>query len=163
MGRYCHINNEIHLNFAHKFSDKFEDSEREGIRGEIRSNLCGDLQTYKHSDENYYCIFHLPDKDKNIEEFRRVAGKVIIKIQNQIKQLNDLPDDKKESEKAKIKYDFRYVRFPCVFGLRDTVEVEADFSYATFFDDAYFMKTEFLGYANFDSVCFHKLSTLTKI
>ncbi|HEX8399652.1 MAG TPA: hypothetical protein VF644_19620 [Pyrinomonadaceae bacterium] len=154
----CHINNEIHHNLANKCSNEVEEMERERIRSEIRRNLCSDLQTHKHSDDNYYCIFHLPNKDKNIEEFRKASGKVITKIQNQIKQLNDLTDDKKKLEKAKIKYDFRYVRFPCVFGLGHTVEIQADFSHATFFDDAYFMKTEFLGYANFDSVSFHKLA-----
>lgn len=159
MDKRCYINSKIHLNLANKFSNEYEEMQRESIRSEIRKNLCDDLQIYKHSDENYYCIFHLPNKDKNIEEFREASRKVITKIQKQIEKLNDLPDDKKESEKAKIKYDFRYALFPCDFGFRGSkVEVEMNFSHATFLGVADFMKTEFLGYANFDSVTFHKIA-----
>ena len=159
MDKRCHVSDEIHLNLAEKFSNDYEKLRQESIRDEIRRNLCGDLQTYKYSDENYYCIFHLPNKDKNVEEFRESSGSIITKIQIQIAKIHELPDEKKQLEKANIKYDFRYVRFPCHFGFRgQKVEVEADFSHSTFFEAADFMNTEFLGYANFDSVKFHKLA-----
>jgi uncharacterized protein YjbI with pentapeptide repeats len=159
MNHTCFVNGQIETNLAGNHSESFLETERQIIREEIRRNLCNGLAAYKHIDGNYYCIFHLPDKDKDQQEFREASINVITKIQKQIDNLKDLPDDKKESAKAKIKYDFRYVRFPCAFGFRGRkVEVEMNFSHATFFDVADFMKTEFLSYANFDSVTFHKIA-----
>ena len=80
-------------------------------------------------------------------------------MHRKLEEVKNLPDDKRKSEITKIKYDFRYVRFPCAYGFRDAkIEVEMDFSHATFFDVADFMNTDFIGYANFDSVKFHKIA-----
>lgn len=157
MSRECFINSEIHINLAGNHSDDYLEMIKRSEKDEIRRNLCNDFQTHKYLDGNYYCIFHLPKEDKNLDEFHDASYKLISKTQKQIESLNTISDEKKQIELSKLKYDFRYVRFPCPFGFRSRkIPVEIDFSHATFYDFADFMKTEFLGYANFDSVIFHK-------
>jgi uncharacterized protein YjbI with pentapeptide repeats len=130
-------------------SDRFDDI------GETQQDLCLDLPKYKHIDGKYYCILHLPKKDKNRNEFSNSISNIIRKVDSKITEIEKLSEAKQQVEKNKLKYDFRYVWFPCAFSLRSKqVKVKADFKSATFCDHADFQETIFLDRANFGYVSF---------
>lgn len=146
-------------NIETKLQCHIHDNAKELKIDEIGENLCGNLSTYKHIDKNFYCILHFPDKNKDRNEFSSAISSILRSVDNKIIEIEKLPEKKQQVEKDKLRYDFRYVWFPCNFSLRSKkVKVEANFAYATFCEIADFMKTEFLGYANFDSVSFHKIA-----
>ena len=64
MSHICFVNNVIKTNLADNPSQQTEELEKYSILSEIRRNLCENLQTHKHSNENYYLFFIFQKKTK---------------------------------------------------------------------------------------------------
>lgn len=150
------------------------DNVGDGQANDIRENVCQDLPLSRHSDDNDYCLFHLPDEKKDgYNEFTNKFGKFEEKFKERLKQIEEkiaaieeLPEDERDEARRKISYDFSYVWFPSYVELKDykfqavvyfsfaTFSAGADFGSAAFSSDAYFISTTFSSYTSFSSATF---------
>ncbi len=113
---------------------------------ELREKVCiNDEPLTKHTDGNYYCLFHKPTKEKDIVKFEAKVQTRLKAVDNEFAIIEKLLP-KKEQEKAKIKlsYDFQYVWFPSDVNFGENkFGVKANFSCATFSAKAYLIETTF--------------------
>ncbi len=126
----------------------------------IREKVCVKEEYFsltKHSDGKYYCLFHLPTKEKNITKFEEIFELRLQNVHEQIAEIEKLQIIEQQNQaKGKLSHDYRYVWFPSWFNFfsERTIEVEVDFSNATFMAKTDFWSTTFLGMANFNSTIF---------
>lgn len=125
---------------------------------EIRKNVCEnglDNSLIEHTDGKYYCLLHLPTKEKNLDKFEGNFRTALFSVRRTLAKINDLPKNKQEKAKDKVFYDFRYVYFPDYVDLREyEFEVNVDFSSATFLEGCNFKETVFSSSATFQSTKF---------
>ena len=127
----CHIHDHI--------------QERDDIN-DVRENVCRNLATTEHIDGKYYCLLHLPTKDK-AEKFNFVFEARLKEIDDKVAKIEaDFPEDKDKqaTQKNNLTYDFRYVWFPAIFNGKRKYLVTANFSSATFSAAADFSSAKFL-------------------
>jgi hypothetical protein len=98
---------------------------------DVRKKVCRNLETTKHTDGNYYCLFHQPTEEKNdasgnsrVKQFADLFDARLYEHDKAIAKIEaEFPDDKDKQPKAKheqgIYYDFRYVWFPPHISFRD--------------------------------------------
>lgn len=136
---------------------------------EIREKVCVSEVDYprkKHSDGNYYCLFHHPTKEKNISKFEEIFERRLQAVWKQVSGIEKLPIDQQNQTRRDIPHDFRYVWFPSWVNLSELIfESNVNFSYATFSGQTDFWSSTFKGTANFNSAIFNdraKFSSATK-
>ena len=130
---------------------------------EIRANVCcNDEPPTEHTDSKYYCLFHLPAKEK-AEKFEEKFKERLEKIKEKLKRVENLPEEEREAERRKISYDFRYAWFPALVNFSQyKFSADAYFSLATFSADAYFSSATFSAYAYFSSATFSAYAYFSK-
>ncbi len=134
-----------------RIHDKVEVWEVDDIRANV---CCNDEPPTEHTDGKHYCLFHLPTKEK-AEKFAVKFKERLEKIEKELKRVENLPEEEREAERWKIRYDFRYVWFPSwVSFSRYKFSAVAYFSSATFSADAYFSEATFSAVADFSSATF---------
>ena len=137
----CHIHDHI--------------QERDDIN-DVRENVCRNLATTEHIDGKYYCLLHLPTKDK-AEKFNFVFEARLKEIDDKVAKIEaDFPEDKYEqaTQKNNLTYDFRYVWLPANVNRLRNYSVRANFGWATFSAAADFRSVTFSAAADFRSVTF---------
>ncbi len=121
----------------------------------IRANVCVNNEDVKEYKGKHYCLFHLPTKDKDIQEFEKSFRDRLEEVEQNLAEIEKLPEEEQEKEKAKLRYDFRYIWFPSFLNLSDyKFEVVANFRSATFSAFANFRSVIFSAFAFFNSVTF---------
>ena len=147
----------------------------------IRGNVCvNELPLNKYTDGNYYCLFHLPTKDKDIFKFNEILQSRLNLIRNQIDETEDLDEKENTLELTKARlalgdehvfkfgngaddsyqqrkptYDFSYVFFPSLANFIDyEFKARVNFSSTTFSEAAHFSLGKFTKYADFGSAKF---------
>lgn len=124
-------------------------------KDDLRRHLCRNLPTSKHSDGNYYCLLHKPDKNKNIEEFQRIIDERIDEINEEFNKLEMLSETESQQAKESIKYKFPWVWFPTGIDFANKNFVgDVDFREAKFGNNASFNSATFGGVANFSRAKF---------
>lgn len=112
---------------------------------EIRANVCVNDEPFtKHSDGNYYCLFHLPSENKDVEKFEQIFRERLGAVEIKLLAITELPEQKQEDAKNEITYDFNFVWFPSV----------VDLCGYTFSADVYFNSATFLWGVDFDAATF---------
>ena len=124
----------------------------------IRHKVCvsaSDCPLTKFNDE-HYCLFHLPVEEKNDDaKFDQHFQLRLDAVEKRLVEIENLPEDERETAKSEVRYDFRYVWFPSMVDLDNyKFSVYADFSGATFSTHAKFTKTTFSAYADFTKTTF---------
>jgi hypothetical protein len=150
----------------------------------IRQDVCFNDEPLTEFEGKYYCLFHLPDKQKDSIKFGEIISERVKSIEAKIIAAEELPEDKRNNELKKISYDFRFVWFPDVmffnmyhfkvgvffnsatfsadtYFIYTTFSADADFNSATFLVDAYFNSANFSGLANFSKTKFSKTGITT--
>ena len=82
----------------------------------VRKNVCRDLATTEHTDGKYYCVLHLPTKDK-AEKFKPIFQARLKEINDKVAEIEaSFPEDKDKQANLKndLAYDFHYVWFPAI-------------------------------------------------
>jgi hypothetical protein len=143
----------------------------------IHEKVCINDEQFTEFENNYYCLFHLPTKEKDIEKFEQKFKERLIEIEEKVTETEKLPLEELVDARNGLLYDFRYVCFPSKVSfykynfvafanfskttfLEDanfksaTFSAVADFSYVTFSNEASFRWTVFLAYADFRLVTF---------
>ena len=122
---------------------------------DIRVNVCVNNEDIKEYEGKHYCLFHLPTKDKDIQKFEKNFRDKLAEVEQNLADIEKLPEEEQEIEKAKLSYDFRYVFFPSKLNFfKYKFEVAASFMSATFSAAANFISATFSGGADFISVKF---------
>lgn len=144
---------------------------------DIHESVCVNDEPFTKFRGKYYCLFHLPTKDKDDEKFKEKFRARLKAVDEKLAEIEELPEDERELSKLKISYDFRYVWFPSIFNLSlykfsavadfssatfsavaefisTTFSADAYFIWATFSADAYFSKAIFSAVAYFGSATF---------
>jgi len=123
---------------------------------DIRREVCvSDIPFLKHSDGNYYCLFHLPTTDKDIVKFNEIFQIRLDEVKQRIADIEKLPEHQQEREKSKIFYNFRYVYFPSRVDFQDACfSVAVSFKEATFSGPINFQSAKFLQNAEFRAASF---------
>lgn len=133
------------------------DKVNEALEGDtIRRDVCvNDEDFIKHTNGNYYCLFHLPSKEKNIEKFKKVFEYRIKEVESKIDEIEKLPEDDRDQAKQSVYHDFRYVWFPTSIDLSGKrIRVLAVFDASVFSSDCSFRKTIFENQTTFYSTEF---------
>jgi len=120
---------------------------------DIREKVCvAHYGLIKHSDNNHYCLFHLPAKEKDPEEFERILQEKLKAVEEKFESLTT---EEIEEDNHGITLDFRYVWFPskAIF-YSYHFKVFTDFSKATFSDVASFREATFSAVAVFSKAAF---------
>jgi uncharacterized protein YjbI with pentapeptide repeats len=149
-----------HLCHVH---DKCGDYVYSNERKVYRYHICRNLETTIHIDGKYYCLLHLPTKDKDADKFQQIIDECFDEVAEGIAKIEaELPEDDWEEAKAKLDYDFRYVWFPKDISFPNkTFSGWADFSWATFNAEADFSSAKFEGYAIFSLAEFKDYSSFS--
>lgn len=114
-------------------------------RDTIRKNICNGLQLIEYKDGNRYCIFHLPTKEKNHDEFTSLCFAKIESLDRNLIQIeNNFHESQKAKAKSRLILDFRFVWFPKdIYFLDKIFKIKVDFSNAYFSSDVAFNKSIF--------------------
>ena len=134
----------------------------------IRKNVCfNEAPLIKHTDNEQYCIFHLPSKDKDKKTFEGTSGNEkgvnftdalnyrLNFFEIKLDEIEKLTGYEQEEIKKDFYYDFRYVWFPSKLPLRrHRFRANVDFESATFSSVADFKGAKFTGDANFSYATF---------
>ena len=91
----------------------------------------------------HYCLFHLPNPDKDAAKFKKLFEIKHNDMKNRIEDAKTLSEAELIKTKPDLKYDFRYIRFPG--------EITLDCKFAA---PVYLRSTEFYGDANFNWAIF---------
>lgn len=119
----------------------------------IRQKVCvNDLELIRHTDGKYYCLFHLPTKDKDIITFEELLRARLVSLKQEVPAVEGPSEEEGDSAK---RYDFRYLWFPSFanFGAF-SFDAFANFKSATFSDDGYFSSATFSADADFSETTF---------
>lgn len=121
----------------------------------IHEHVCvksGDYSLTKFEDGNYYCLFHLPTRDKDVSKFEEIFKSRILEVDNKIEENKKLG---KSNRKEGTSYKFQYVWFPSEVNLHGK-EFKADvfFRYATFARSVELGIAKFRGQAQFSKATF---------
>jgi hypothetical protein len=125
---------------------------------DIHRNVCfkEDKSKFIKCGGNYYCLFHLPRKNKR-ERFRKKFEDRIEKIKRKVAETDVLPKIIRKKAINKLAYDFRYVYFPEKVSLEGhEFEVAVDFSSAEFTGAVSFCSAVFFQDVKFSSTVFHE-------
>jgi hypothetical protein len=126
-----------------------------GSKNSIRENVCVNDEPLTEFKGKYYCLFHMPTKDKDVEKFEKIFKARLKAVEEKISAIEKEPEEERESAKRKISYDFRYVWFPSfVYLARYKFSADAEFLSATFSAEAFFLSATFSAYTWFDSATF---------
>ncbi len=149
----CHIHDD-----AHKLSVN-----------DIHYKVCVNNEPLiKHINGKFYCFFHLPTKDKDMDKFEELFHARLDKIEKEIQEAKLLVGYEQDEALSRISYDFRYVWFPLRVDLASykfsvfvsfnsaTFCYFANFNSATFLDRVSFSSATFLAKANFTEITFSK-------
>jgi len=122
----------------------------------IRENVCVTVEPLtKHTDGKYYCLFHLPVKEKDIAKFEKIFKMRLNEAEKEAAKIEALCEDELDKSKEGFYYDFRYVWFPSEVRLINyNFLAEADFKSATFTANAYFIFAIFSAGADFSLTTF---------
>lgn len=134
----------------------------------IRENVCVKESDYplQNTDGKYYCLFHLPTEEKDIDRFEEIFQTRLNSIKEKFAVVEELPEQEREKAKSALSYNFDYVWFPSGIYLREynflavanfssaIFSNGADFSSATFLSDAYFGSATFSAGTSFRSATF---------
>lgn len=120
-------------------------------RESVQAAVCGNLNTYKHTDGNSYCILHLPSAEKPSALFESALADKISAVEGRFSQINkDLAKALQMEAVSQLKYDFRYVWFPTDKNFSKRIFVaKVDFSGAVFNGAAFFKSSTFAREARF--------------
>lgn len=141
--RQCHIH------------DKVGNVEAVRIREKVCVNENDDCLP-NHTDGKYYCLFHLPTKEKDIPKFEEIYQTRLRTLWKQVDEIKKLPIQQQNQAKSKLAYDFPYVWFPSWVNLSELkFEVDANFYHATFSSQTDFWTATFERTANFNSATFY--------
>lgn len=123
---------------------------------EIHKSVCINYEGLTEFEGNYYCIFHLPTKDKDAVWFEQIFRDKLEVVEQEVTKIRSGFTELGETEATPlVKYDFRYVWFPSVIDLYGyKYWAYANFRSATFSSDANFRSASFLGPADFSSASF---------
>jgi len=123
---------------------------------DIRNNVCtNDLALIAHTDGKYYCLFHLPTKNKDVATFERVFRDRLNLIDIGVANTRALSREERQDPQQKLFYDFRYVWFPSeVIAVDKTFKVKTDFGRATFLIGANFKSATFSADVSFSHAIF---------
>ena len=87
--------------------------------------MCVNDEELTEFEGKHYCLFHLPTKDKDIEKFKEKFNERLKAVENEIAEIEKLPEEEQADAKSEISYNFRYVWFPSevtvkirIYGLR---------------------------------------------
>lgn len=138
------------------------------VEREVRDEVClkhPDYELIKFEDGKYYCLFHLPTQNKDIEKFDKLLKIRLSKIKTTITENEKLI---KNGQKTKaVSYNFNFVWFPSgvnfhgetfdapVFFRNATFSRGVEFGIAKFFHQAQFHNSNFLGTAIFADAHFY--------
>lgn len=128
-------------------------------KSKIREKICvreDEHPLTKHVDGKYYCLFHLPNKDKNKNrEFEKIFQARLNAVEAEIAEKKKLPKEEWKAAKKEISYDFRFVWFPSTINLAQyEFDAATYFRLATFAADVNFKGAKFSSTANFVGVKF---------
>ena len=129
---------------------------------DIRANVCYDEEPLTEFNGKYYCLFHLPNKEKNVNgKFDEKFSERLKAIEAEITRAEELPEEKSKQKLREISYDFRFVWFPSDISFKNYhFKVRTDFSSATFSDMVYFGLARFIADADFSNTKFHKAGNI---
>lgn len=122
---------------------------------DIRQNVCVDDESLTaHTDGWSYCIFHLPDKEKDIRKFEEKFQTKLRRIEYAVAENEKLSKDQRNVNRG-VLYDFRYIRFPTKIDFKDyQFRAAVDFSFAAFSSTTHFDLAVFSADASFRSAVF---------
>ncbi|HQU81713.1 MAG TPA: pentapeptide repeat-containing protein [Pyrinomonadaceae bacterium] len=153
--KMCHIHNELkHWHDKNVIRKNVCISPEETEKYELKEHLT-------EFEGNYYCLFHLPTKEKDVAKFEEIFQARLEKIDKQCAEIDvEFPNDEEKQGEAKrhrnIDYDFCYIWFPSDVRLSDRQFSEyTNFSSATFNANANFGSATFSAIANFNSTIFN--------
>jgi len=132
----------------------------------IRENVCVKDEPLTKFEGKYYCLFHLPITDKNIEKFEETFRARLKAVEVKLSTAEKTFEEAKEHNKLEIFYDFRYLWIPSKLDLRFynflahtnfrnvTFADDVDFSLSRFASSVDFYSTTFIGDSEFGSAVF---------
>lgn len=130
----------------------------------IRVKICRELSLVNHTDGKYYCILHLPTKEKDIAMFEEVFQARLDEVKHQEHEIEKLSKGKYSEAKHSFSYDFRFVWFPSkVILTNHEFKVFADFSSVTFAEFVSLKFSKFEASANFRFATFEKTADFRTI
>ncbi len=121
----------------------------------VHEDVCQDLKfkTKQHTDGKYYCFLHLPDEDKDSDEFKKIINQRFEDVAASVGKVV-LPFSENDNKTGKMNC-FKYVWFPDGFRFSNKIFIgEVDFSSAFFSGDVMFIRAVFEGTAYFTSAIF---------
>ena len=122
---------------------------------DIRQNVCVTPEVIRHTDDKYYCLFHLPTKEKDIAKFEEVFKERLKAIEEKIAEIEKLPEDEREFARSKVSYDFHFVWFPSKVVFKNyKFSARSNFILATFSASTFFDSTTFSANTDFSSATF---------
>jgi uncharacterized protein YjbI with pentapeptide repeats len=131
------------------------DSVAEFETSEIRDKACVKGEPLIEFSGNYYCLFHLPTDEKDVETFIKLVKARFAETERKIDELEKISKTEKKTRKEDTYYDFAYVWFPERISFSHyKFRVAPDFSHATFSKSVFFEETAFEDWAYFESTNF---------
>jgi len=138
----CHIHDEV----------------EDWVVDNIRKRVCIPKLEYPLTEfeGKYYCLFHLPTKEKDFDKFDQFFKAKLETIEKEnLAETEKLPKYEQKIAEDEVQCDFRYVWFPSAVNFSHYNFLRgADFDSATFTGDADFGSVTFTGDANFLSATF---------
>lgn len=121
----------------------------------IRKNVCVFDEPLTEFEGKFYCLFHLPTIEKDINKFKEKFESSLSRIEKILVLIEKDTDEAKKNYEKIPSYDFRYVWFPSPIDLENYKFVApADFSFTVFSGVADLNSTLFSGNVNFSSATF---------
>lgn len=132
----------------------------------IRENVCVPNSEYQLTlfDGQYYCLFHLPTKDKDVKMFDQIFHKRIEHINKEISRLEtqNVEQTLDKNLSNELQHDFRYVwfpvyvNFPIIITDSENQESETQMETQSFRGKVNFRNSTFSNTADFQNCTFHK-------
>ena len=137
------------------------------VEQDVRNKVCvkqTDYRLTQFEDGHYYCLFHLPTREKDVDKFEKIFQSRLTDIESVIiKNERLVKDNQKPTE---ISYNFNFVWFPSkvnfhaynfnadVFFRNATFSKGAEFGIANFHHRVQFCNSTFIGRAIFADAIF---------
>ena len=123
----------------------------------INESICSGFPLSAYG-KHYYCVFHLPTKDKSLD-FTSAFDCKVKSIDASLLEIEThcLSADEVVKAKEEMAYDFRYVYFPApVYLSKHVFYARAQFTQAIFTESVDFTDATFIEPARFDNAVFEE-------